>query len=116
PVRCRVGTLSTTEVYLPFTMAPTAWYTWLLAILSVGAASSPAAGDRSAASYHVSPTGSPSGTGSLFRPPGPEDPHTVSRQRAGPRATIDGTLLAEGAYLTFWGFEIMQSNPTTYGL
>jgi parallel beta-helix repeat protein len=40
----------------------------------------------------------------------------VFRQRAGERATIDGTLRADGAYLAFWGFEIMQSTPTTYGL
>ena len=37
---------------------------------------------------------------------------------AGARATIDGTLHAGGAYLAFWGFEIMQSNPSSgdYGL
>lgn len=40
----------------------------------------------------------------------------VFRQAPGERATIDGTLKADGAYLTFWGFEIMQSVPTTYGL
>lgn len=40
----------------------------------------------------------------------------VFRQARGERATIDGTLKAEGAYLTFWGFEIMQSKPSTYGL
>jgi len=45
----------------------------------------------------------------------PERP-IVFRQRAGERAIIDGTLKADGQYLTFWGFEIMQSNPTTYGL
>jgi len=33
------------------------------------------------------------------------------RQVPGERATIDGSLRAEGAYLTFWGFEILQSNP-----
>lgn len=33
------------------------------------------------------------------------------RQYPGERATIDGTLRAEGSYLTFWGFEVMQSNP-----
>src|SRR5215831_8872279 len=38
------------------------------------------------------------------------------RQYPGERATIDGTLRADGSYLTFWGFEIMQSAPTTYGL
>lgn len=38
------------------------------------------------------------------------------RQYPGERATIDGTLRADGAYLTFWGFEIMQSTPHTYGL
>jgi hypothetical protein len=42
----------------------------------------------------------------------------VFRQERGTRATIDGTLRADGAYLAFWGFEIMQSNPVagTYGL
>ncbi|MGH7547193.1 MAG: right-handed parallel beta-helix repeat-containing protein [Gemmatimonadales bacterium] len=40
----------------------------------------------------------------------------VFRQHPGDRATIDGTLRADGAFLTFWGFEIMQSHPTTYGL
>lgn len=45
----------------------------------------------------------------------PERP-IVFRQRAGERAIIDGTLKADGQYLTFWGFEIMQSKPTTYGL
>lgn len=38
------------------------------------------------------------------------------RQYPGERATIDGTLRADGSYLTFWGFEIMQSAPSTYGL
>jgi len=40
----------------------------------------------------------------------------VFRQYPGERATIDGTLRADGAYLTFWGFEIMQTAPSTYGL
>jgi parallel beta-helix repeat protein len=40
----------------------------------------------------------------------------VFRQFPGERATIDGTLRADGAYLAFWGFEIMQSTPSTYGL
>ena len=40
----------------------------------------------------------------------------VFRQYPGERATIDGTLRADGAYLVFWGFEIMQSAPSTYGL
>jgi len=40
----------------------------------------------------------------------------VFRQMPGERVTIDGTLRADGAYLAFWGFEIMQSTPTTYGL
>lgn len=40
----------------------------------------------------------------------------VFRQYPGERATIDGTLRADGAYLAFWGFEIMQSVPSTYGL
>jgi len=40
----------------------------------------------------------------------------VFRQYPGERATIDGTLRADGSFLAFWGFEIMQSTPTTYGL
>jgi len=40
----------------------------------------------------------------------------VFRQYPGERATIDGTLRADGAYLVFWGFEIVQSTPTGYGL
>jgi hypothetical protein len=40
----------------------------------------------------------------------------VFRQMPGERATIDGTLRADGAYLAFWGFEVMQSTPTTYGI
>jgi hypothetical protein len=35
----------------------------------------------------------------------------VFRQYPGERATIDGSLRTDGAYLTFWGFEIMQSRP-----
>jgi hypothetical protein len=34
------------------------------------------------------------------------------RQYPGERATIDGSLAAEGSDLVFWGFEIMQSRPT----
>lgn len=37
----------------------------------------------------------------------------IFRQYPGERATIDGTLAAKGSDLWFWGFEIMQSNPTT---
>jgi len=40
----------------------------------------------------------------------------VFRQFPGEHATIDGTLRADGSYLAFWGFEIMQSTPITYGL
>jgi hypothetical protein len=43
----------------------------------------------------------------------------VFRQLPGTRATIDGTLRADGAHLVFWGFEIMQADPLaddTYGL
>ena len=43
----------------------------------------------------------------------------VFRAWPGERATIDGTLKADGAYLVFWGFEIEQREPTildTYGL
>jgi parallel beta-helix repeat protein len=40
----------------------------------------------------------------------------VFRQARGERATIDGTLRADGAYLAFWGFEVMQTTPTTYGI
>ncbi len=42
---------------------------------------------------------------------GTVDARITVRQYPGERATIDGTLRGEGAYLTFWGFEIMQSNP-----
>ncbi len=45
--------------------------------------------------------------------------HIVFRAWPGERATIDGTLRADGAWLTFWGFEITQSDPVragTYGL
>jgi len=37
--------------------------------------------------------------------------HILFRQYPGERATIDGSLRADGTYLTFWGFEIMQSDP-----
>ena len=49
---------------------------------------------------------------------GKPDSLIVFRQQRGERATIDGTLRADGEYLAFWGFEIMQSNPVggTYGL
>jgi len=49
---------------------------------------------------------------------GAPDRLIVFRQQRGARATIDGTLRADGAYLAFWGFEIMQSNPVggRYGL
>ncbi|HKE91821.1 MAG TPA: NosD domain-containing protein [Gemmatimonadales bacterium] len=40
----------------------------------------------------------------------------VFRQYPGERATIDGTLRADGSYLAFWGFEVMQSVPDTYGI
>jgi hypothetical protein len=40
----------------------------------------------------------------------------VFREAPGEHATIDGTLRADGAYLAFWGFEVMQSTPTTYGI
>src|SRR2546421_12983595 len=32
------------------------------------------------------------------------------------RVTIDGTLKADGAFLTFWGLEITPSRPANYGL
>ena len=35
----------------------------------------------------------------------------IFRGYPGERATIDGSLDARGSYLTFWGIEIMQSNP-----
>src|SRR5688572_23953467 len=47
---------------------------------------------------------------------GAADRSIVFRQHPGERATIDGTLRADGAFLIFWGFEIMQSEPHTYGL
>jgi hypothetical protein len=37
---------------------------------------------------------------------------TVLRQYPGERATIDGTLRADGHDVAFWGFEIMRSAPT----
>lgn len=37
----------------------------------------------------------------------------VFRGYPGERATINGSLAAQGSDLTFWGFEIMQSNPLT---
>jgi hypothetical protein len=40
----------------------------------------------------------------------------IFRAAIGEHATIDGTLVADGAYLWFWGFEITQSLPHTYGL
>lgn len=45
--------------------------------------------------------------------------YIVFRQFPGARVTIDGTLRADGSYLAFWGFEILQSDPVgagTYGL
>jgi hypothetical protein len=47
---------------------------------------------------------------------GEPDRPIVFREAPGERATIDGTLSAGGSYLWFWGFEIMQSVPKTYGL
>ena len=35
----------------------------------------------------------------------------VVRQLPGQRATIDGDLLVLGSYVTFWGLEVMNSNP-----
>lgn len=40
---------------------------------------------------------------------GAPDYPIIFRAYPGERATIDGSLDADGAYLTFWGFEIMQS-------
>lgn len=40
----------------------------------------------------------------------------VFRQARDAHATIDGELFAQGSDLVFWGFEIMQSRPSTYGL
>jgi len=42
---------------------------------------------------------------------GEPDAPIVFRQAPGARATIDGTLRADGAHLVFWGFEITQSDP-----
>ena len=39
----------------------------------------------------------------------------VFRQRTGERATIDGTLRADGAHLVVWGVEITQSDPADSG-
>lgn len=50
---------------------------------------------------------------------GRPDAPIVFRAWPGERATIDGTLRADGAYLTFWGFEIVQTDHarlSTYGL
>ena len=41
--------------------------------------------------------------------------HIVIRQLPGERATIDGTLLVFGSYVTFWGLEIMNSSPASSG-
>jgi hypothetical protein len=38
----------------------------------------------------------------------------VFKQYPGQRATIDGRLQVFGSYLTFWGFEVMQSNPMSH--
>lgn len=45
---------------------------------------------------------------------GTADARITFRQYPGARATIDGRLLARGAYLDFWGFEIMQSDPLAH--
>ncbi|MGE5093150.1 MAG: Ig-like domain-containing protein [Bacillota bacterium] len=37
----------------------------------------------------------------------------VVRQYPGERATIDGTILVMGSYVSFWGLEVMSSNPTS---
>ena len=42
---------------------------------------------------------------------GAPDRPIVFRQAIGERATIDGTLRANGADVAFWGFEVMRSNP-----
>ena len=50
---------------------------------------------------------------------GKEGAPIVFRQYPSERATIDGTLRADGSYLVFWGFEILQSDfgtINTYGL
>ena len=47
---------------------------------------------------------------------GDSDHPIVFRQAVDERAVIDGTLAADGSYLWFWGFEIMQTVPHTYGL
>ena len=44
---------------------------------------------------------------------GRADAYVTFRQYPGERATLDGSLDARGAYLTFWGFEVMQSAPLT---
>lgn len=41
----------------------------------------------------------------------PDEPITI-RQLPGERATIDGALFNYGSNVTFWGFEITQSDPT----
>jgi hypothetical protein len=37
--------------------------------------------------------------------------HVLFRAYPGERVTINGSLKADGEFLTFWGLEIMQSNP-----
>jgi hypothetical protein len=41
---------------------------------------------------------------------GAADGPIVVRQHLGGRATMDGTFRADGALLTFWGFDIMHSS------
>jgi Right handed beta helix region len=99
----------------------------------------------SASSYYVSPSGSSSGDGSTSRPwdlrsvlSGSKSVPAGStvwvrggtyssgelvswvsgvtiRQYGQERATINGNLVIQGANTTFWGLEVMSSNPTSTG-
>ncbi len=43
---------------------------------------------------------------------GTSSSQVVIRQYPGERATIDGNLVVLGSYVTFWGLEVMNSNPS----
>lgn len=43
---------------------------------------------------------------------GTSSSQVVIRQYPGERATIDGNLVVLGSYVTFWGLEVMSSNPS----
>jgi len=43
---------------------------------------------------------------------GSDSANVIVRQYPGERATIDGNLVVEGAAATYWGFEVMNSDPS----